>query len=584
MLLLAGLVTAGVAAMWLAGRLHVPSIVPLLGLGLLLGPVTGVLRPEEVFGDLLDPLVSLAVGIVLFEGGLSLRFVEARKLGWPLLALVVGGLVVSFSLTTFLGMTLAGLSWPTAAVIGAILVVTGPTVVKPMLRQARLQQRPANLLRWEGIVNDPFGALLAVLVIEVVLLRHELQGGSLVMPLATVVGKVGLAGLAGGALGKLLVVALGRGWIHEHLKSPVILSGVLLVFAGSEALFHEAGLLAVTVMGVVMANGSSPSLEAIRHFKETITTLLIALLFLVLSARLSYDDLTAITPGAVALVLAILFVVRPASVWLSLMGSGLPAKEKLLVGWIAPRGIVAAAMAGALTPNLVEAGYPDARVILPAIFGVILLTVLLHGFSVAPLARKLGLASRGRGGVLLVGLTSWSSDLARCLRDAGVDVLCLDENSRSVIQARLAGLEAAVGDVLVESSMDDLPLERFDWMLAATRDDTYNSLASVAMAPTVGTDHVLQLSAGSGGAKTERSEHLKGRMPWGASGTYGELAARYWGGKRFKSTQLTDEFDGEAFVAKNPGALVLFAVTSAGVKPVGEGGELPDGARVIYLP
>ncbi|GJM22739.1 MAG: sodium/hydrogen antiporter [Planctomycetota bacterium] len=580
--ILAGLALAGVVAQALAARLHLPSIVFLLAIGLAVGPGTGLINPNDLFGTLLGPFVSLSVALVLFEGGLSLKWSEARKLGAPLWRLVIGGLLLSFSLTFGFAL-LAGLSLPTAGVIAAILVVTGPTVIKPMLRQARLNQRPARLLRWEGIVNDPFGALLAVVVVELALLHAQEPDAALAASLLPIGWRVLVAGGAGGALGWLLGLALKRAWVPQHLKIPAIVAGVLATFAGAEALFHEAGLLAVTAMGVVLANAASQSIETIRHFKEEVATLLVAFLFLVLAANLSRADLLAFTPGSVMLVLAILFVVRPASVWLSLAGSGLSWQEKLLVGWIAPRGIVAAAMAGVLAPQVAEAGYEDARLILPVIFGVILLTVLLHGFTVAPLARKLGLAGAREGGLLLVGLSSWAQDLARAVQQAGGDVLCVDADRRQTARARLDGLPSEWADVLVEDDLDELPLERMRWLLAASPDDHFNQLVCLALGKTLGSDLVLQLSPRSEG-RGERDSGLGGRTPWGELGTYDEISARYWKGARFKVTELTEQFNGDDFRAKNPEALVLFEVVNARLEPVRSDDDVEPGGKLIWLP
>lgn len=579
---LAGLALAGVVAQALAARVHLPSIVFLLAIGLALGPVFGLLDPNDLFGPLLGAFVSLSVALVLFEGGLSLKWHEARKLGAPLWRLVIGGLLLSFSLTFVFGL-LAGLSMPTAGVIAAILVVTGPTVIKPMLRQARLDQRPARLLRWEGIVNDPFGALLAMVVVELALLHAEQPDALLVATLPSIGWRVLVAGGAGGALGWLLGLALERAWVPQHLKIPAIVAAVIGAFAGAEALFHEAGLLAVTAMGVVLGNAASQSVETVRHFKEEVATLLVAFLFLVLAANLSRADLLAFTPGSVLLVLAILFVVRPASVWLSLAGSGLSWQEKLLIGWIAPRGIVAAAMAGVLAPQVAQAGHEDARLILPVIFGVILLTVLLHGFTVAPLARRLGLAGSRQGGLMLVGLSSWARDLARAVTQADAQVLCVDADRRQAASARLDGLPAAWADVLVEDDLDDLPLERMRWVLAASPDDHFNQLVCLTLGKTVGSDNALQLSPRVEG-RGERDGTLGGRTPWADRGTYDEISARYWKGARFKVTELSEQFDGDAFRAKNPEALVLFEVRDGRLEPVRADEELQPGDTLVWLP
>ncbi len=391
---LAGIVVAGIGAHWLAARLRLPAILLLLLSGLLLGPVLGLVRPDALLGDALRPLVSLAVAIILFEGGLSLRLGEARRLGRPLLGLVLGGLVATFVLASLLARHLAGLDGATAAVLGAILVVTGPTVVRPMLRQAGLARRPAALLKWEGIVNDPLGALLAVLVLEV---AAGGGGGPAARALLTALPLLLAAGVAGVAAGLLLARAMDRGLVPEHLKAPAALAVGLGLYAAAEAVHPEAGLLAVTVLGVALANSGSASIEDVRRFKEDATTLLVSLLFVVLAARLQPADLRALTGPALLFVAAVVFVVRPLAVGLGTLGSGLPWRERLLLGWVAPRGVVAAAVGAALAPRLADAGHTDANLLVPVLFAVILTTVVLHGFTVGPLARRLGLASRGGG-------------------------------------------------------------------------------------------------------------------------------------------------------------------------------------------
>jgi NhaP-type Na+/H+ or K+/H+ antiporter len=578
--LLAGIVGLGVTIQLLASRFKLPSIVFLLLAGLALGPLFGVLRPSEQFGELLEPLVSLAVAMVLFEGSLSLRVSEARRLGRPLWSLTMVGLICSFTLTTLAGVGLAGLSWPVAAVIGSILVVTGPTVIKPMLRQARLPKRPALLLRWEGIVNDPLGALMAVVVLEIALIGAD-AGNSWAPSLLAFVGLALAMALAGCTSGWLLGKALSRGWIAEHLKAPAIVAAALVTHAGAESLLHESGLLAVTAMGVVLANIEHTSLEAIRQFKENVATLLVAVLFLVLAADLSFDDLTTITPGAGVLVLVVLFVVRPLSVWLALAGSDVPWNERLLIGWIAPRGIVAAAMAGALAPELERAGFEDARLILPVLFGVIFLTVVLHSLTIRPLARRLGLASPSGDGLLIVGISIWACELAKTLGEASVEVLMVDSDRRAVLRARMMGIEAHHGDVISEETLDDLPLERIQSALSATPDDHYNSLACLALRPVLGSEQTLQLTPTRA---DEAAPHLEGRAPWGADGSFDKISSRFWRSRKFRSTQLTEQFGWGDFWEQNPEALVLFAVGPKGITAVDSTDEPAPDCRIVYAP
>ncbi len=579
LLVLAILLAVGVGCQWIAGRLRVPAIVLLLSVGLALGPGLGLVDPDAVLGSAMQPFVSMGIAIVLFEGGLSLRWSEARKLGRPLLAMVLGGLVITFAAATVCAHYAIGLSWPVSSVLGAILVVTGPTVIKPMLRGARLSKRPSLLLKWESIVNDPLGALLAVLVLEVAVARStaadDHEGALLRIPLLLLA-----SALIGGFTGFGLVRAMNRGWIAEHLKAPVILAATLLAFAASDALFHEAGLLAVTVMGVVMANLHSASLEGIREFKEDLATILVAMLFLLLSAQLTREDLADVTVGVVVFVLAVLFVVRPLFAGLALIGSGLQWREKLFIGWVAPRGVVAVAMGAALGPRLVEAGFEDGAMLVPVLFAVIFATVVLHGLSAAPLARRLGLASKGGGGLLIVGIAGWTRSLAKTLKEQGVEVFLLDGDARAVFRSRMQGFETFLGDPLSEETQDELPIERVGTVLAATEDDSYNALVCNAFQKTVGREQTLQITPSE--SSEGQSAHLFGTMPWGPQTTFRELARRYWGGQAFRTSRLTEEYEWSDWREDAPEALPLFTLRDGKLTPLPADAESATG-KVLHI-
>lgn len=575
-----GLLGLGVLLQWCAARFRMPAIVLLLGAGLLLGPVTGWIDPDAAAGPNLRSMIQLAVGFVLFEGGLSLRLREVRKLGATLIALCLGGLAVTLACTTWLAHTVAGFDWATSAVMGSILVVTGPTVIRPMLRHARLKRRPALLLKWEGIVNDPLGALLAVVVLEIAILRVSPGGDH---PVPTSIALLILsAGAIGVAAGLCFAAALNRGWIPEHLKTPGIVAVVALVFSGAEALFHEAGLLAVTAMGVVLANVSSPSVESIRHFKEDVTTLLVSVLFLVLSARLEPSDM-AIEVGGLMFVGLVLLVVRPLAVWIPLSFSKLTWQERAYVGWIAPRGIVAAAMAATLQPRLIEAGWEDATQLVPTIFGVVLATVVLHGLTAKPLAVRLGLASQSGGGVLVVGTSPWLIDLAGVLKRNEVDVVVVEADFRGVNRARMAGLDVIYGDPLSEDTLDEIPWERLASALTATSEDHYNALVSLSLVKLLGRENVLQVPTAELDEEDGESP-LKGRVPWGSSTTFSSLSRRFWGGSRFKSTELTERYGYEQFRVDQPDALVLFAIEDRKLFPIVANAEPEAGMRIVYIP
>jgi len=575
---LAALLALGVFVQWCAARFRFPAVVLLLGTGLLIGPGLGLLDPKTLFGPLLEPLVGLAVGFVLFEGGLSLHLREARRLGWPLIALVLGALVITFLSSAFLCHHLAGLSWGTSLTIGAILIVTGPTVIRPMLRQARLARRPALLLKWEGIVNDPLGALVGVVVVEVVVLRSGLgepDGALWPIPLLILA-----AAALGSFAGYFFVRAMDRGAIPEHLKTPCMVGGVALVFAAGELIFHETGLLATTAMGVVFANVGSPNLENIRRFKENVTTMLVAMLFLVLSANLALSDLTSVSGGELAFVACVLLVVRPLTAWTSLAFSKLPWRERGLIGWIAPRGVVAAAMAATLQARLVEAGSPDAERMVPILFAVILATVVLHGSTVKPLAQALGLSSKRSDGLLVVGASRWVIDLTAALRRAGIETVVVDSDYRAVRKANLSGVEAHYGEILDEETLDELPVERLGLALAATTDDSRNALASVALHPVFGRENVAQLTPA--GEHEDDESPLRGRLPWGPEGTFASIASRFWSGATFKVSKLTERYDEPAFRAQYPSTTVLFTVVKDRLSWF-EGASLESGTTVVHM-
>jgi NhaP-type Na+/H+ or K+/H+ antiporter len=580
--LVATIVGLGIAVQWFAARLRLPALILLLACGFTLGPILGLLDPDAIFGELLQPMISVAVAIVLFEGGLTLRFEEARRAGTVLGRLLLSGLVVGFASVTALGASIAGLSWPTAAVLGAILVVTGPTVILPMLRQARIAMRPATLLKWEGIVNDPLGALLAVFVFQIAVADASSDGSTIAL-----IGRLLVLALGAGLIGALSGVALGRALradlLSETLKSPAMLAAVLLVYAVGEHLGRENGLLAVTVFGIVLANVNDDSIADIQHFKEQISVMLVSILFLLLSARVTLEDMGALLGPPALLVAAVIFVVRPLVVGLATWRTGLPRNERLLVGWIAPRGVVAAAVAGAFEIQLVDAGYEDAKLLVPIVFGVIVATVLLQGVSIGHLARRLDLGVRPGTGLLIVGASNWALALAEALQKAGAYVVLSDTRYHRVSRARRRGFLTYYGDILGEEAGYELPLERLSWVLAATDDDSYNALVCLDFARDLGRAQVLQLTP-EGGERGKEGEHRTvGRTPWGEPGTHRALAGGYWVREQFKVTRLSAEFTLTELQARNPTAVFLFAVADGRIAPYDA--EVPPGAgaQVVYL-
>lgn len=531
----------GAAAQWLAWRARLPAIVLLLAAGFIAGPVTGALDPASDFGDLLRPLVALAVALILFEGGLSLRFAELRETSVAVRRLVTLGALIAFALGAMAAHYLAGLSWPSALVLGAILVVTGPTVVMPLLRHARLQPRAASLLRWEAILADPVGALLAVLVFEVVLvLRTDLAADQLVL----MVGGAALwAGIGGYGLGKLLVLAFIRGKIPEFLKVPVVVAVVLATYAVSGMILEESGLLTVTVLGVTLGNSRIASLTELRRFNEFITVLLVSGVFIILTATLDLATLAALGPRDGLFLAALLFAVRPAAVLLSTAFSGVPIRERLLAAWIAPRGVVAVAVSGLFAVALVEQGIADGQRLVALTFAVVMLTVVVHGFTLGPLARLLKLGATGPEGVIIVGGSPWSTALAEQLKALELPVLIVDRNWNHLREARGHGIDVYYGEILSELAEQHLDFNRYGYLVAATDNDDYNALLCTDFGPEFGRGNVFQI----GRLDTDEDRHslsvtLGGRPLLNALGGFGTLNDHIAAGWEFRKTTLTDDF------------------------------------------
>jgi NhaP-type Na+/H+ or K+/H+ antiporter len=578
----------GVASQWLAWRLRLPAIVFLLAVGLVAGPLTGLILPNQIFGDLLDPVVALFVAVILFEGGLSLRRHEIGKSAVGVRRLVYLGAPLNLLLGALAAHWIADLSWPVAIVFGAITVVTGPTVILPLLRQAGLNKRTASYLKWEGIINDPIGALAAVLAFQYFVL---LGAGNGAVSITAGFGTSIVVGLVvGGFTGWLVGHAFREGLVPEYLKAPTMLAVVLLVYVVSNQIQHESGLLSVTLMGVVVGNMRLPSIEEMRRFKEYLTILLVSAVFILLTADLDPEILARLGWRDGLLIGVVMVVVRPVAVMIATHGAGMELRERLLVGWVAPRGIVAAATAGVFGPRLVEAGYPGAELLLPLIFTLIIVTVLVHGLSLGPLARKLELAAPPGRGLLIVGATPWSIELARLLQQQQVDVLLADRSWHSLRPARLAGIPVQYGEILSEQAEQSLETSPVAVLLAATDNDAYNALVCNAFASELGRNQVFQLPMAESEEKDPKGlmHTIHGRIAFHPEEAYWEnLWTRHAVGWRFQKTRLSETYTMDEFLADRPENAYTVALIRAdgalALKPAQDSLKPEAGDMVIYF-
>ncbi|MBW4022084.1 MAG: sodium:proton antiporter [Proteobacteria bacterium] len=531
------IIVGGVAAQWLAWRFRLPAIVLLLAVGLLAGPVFEVIHPSRAMAGTLGPMVGLAVCIVVFEGGLALNLRELRAAGEGVLRLTVVALPISFVLGTVAARACTGMSWGAATLYGAITVVTGPTVILPLLRHTRLDRRAASFLKWEAIVNDPVGALLAAVVLDVA----TTKGGGVEAVGASVVAGAALAVALGAGAAFLVRFLFTRDLMPEPLKTPVLLALAMGVYVLGNLSLSEAGLIASTVFGVALANLRVPGLAELRRFKEALVVLIVSALFITLAADLDRHVLTQLSWPLIGLTTAMLILVRPAAIGLATVRSGLTWQERAITGWIAPRGIVAAAVAGVAGLRMQSAGIHGANLIMPAVFALITATVILHGFSLGPLARRLKLRLGATPGLAIVGASDWSTDLAACLHQAGVGVLLVDTYPGALKPARALGLPVLQAELLSDHGEEALESRAIDWVLAATPNDIYNGLVCARLGPDLGRERVFQTGP-SGGLDPHRwvSRDWRGKVlgapPWEAS----SLSSRYAAGWRFAAITLQE--------------------------------------------
>ncbi len=558
----------GVGAQWIAWRTGWPAIVLMLAAGFIVGPITGLIDPETAFGELLDPMISVGVALILFEGGLSLDLRELRHSGKAVWRLATVGVLVGWALGSLAGYYIAGLVWPVAVLFGGILIVTGPTVVIPLLRQANIQTRPNSILKWEGIVNDPTGALCAVIAYEYFRRVNEFPDASVLDVVPPLIFAAILAGLIGYAAARLISWLFPRGAIPEYLKVPVLFTTVIAVFVLTNQIEHEAGLVAVTVMGITLANRDVSHMRSIHPFKENIAVLLVSGIFILLASSLKWEELTylqtSIRPWL--FLLALLFLVRPITVLVSLLGTNVPWRERLFVAWIAPRGIVLVAISGLFALRLGDLGIDGGQLLIGLSFAVVVVTVIAHGFTIEWVARLLGVKGTSRPGLLIVGATPWTIALAKQMRSLDTPIMIVDQSWQRLGAARREGLPFYHGEILNEATEHNLDLTPFQVLVAATENEAYNALVCNEFAHEVGRDSVYQLGENvNDDDRHALPESIRGRALFEDGFGVTDVNERQKQGWVFKKTKLSEAFNFEDAQEKLPdSATMLLLVRRTG--------------------
>ncbi|MDB4242262.1 cation:proton antiporter [Polaribacter sp.] len=520
MLELSGIIILGILAQWVAWKFKIPAILPLILVGLLVGPIAAEFLSEDgtkwiepiwngtkgLFpGEALYYFVSLAISIILFEGGLTLKRDEIKNVGPVITKLITLGSTVTFLGAGIVAHFIFGLTWELSFLFSGLIIVTGPTVITPILRNIPLKKDVSTVLKWEGILIDPIGALVAVLVFEFISVGGD---GAFTKTALMEFGKILLFGTSFGfTFAHALMYAVNKKLVPHYLLNVVSLSAVLLVFVESEIFAHESGLLAVVVMGMVLGNGNLKNLKELLYFKESLSILLISILFILLSANINIEDLQLLYNWKTAALFAlIVFVIRPLGVFLSTHNSNLKLNEKLFISWVGPRGIVAAGIASLFGSKLIKQGVTGAEYITPLVFMIVLGTVLLNATTARLFAKMVGVFLKSSNAILFLGASNPARLIAKYLTDAGKRVVLIDSNKSFIESAKKEGLEAFSTNIYDDDLTDNIELNDVGYLIAMTGSDAVNDFAITSLSNAFG-EHGAYRLATSKEIRTNNSEN-----------------------------------------------------------------------------
>jgi len=562
LLALAGIGLLAAVAQWAAWRVRLPAILFLLVFGILAGPVAGLVNPDALFGDLLFPIISLSVAVILFEGALTLKLSELKEIGTTVRNLVTIGALITWVITSVIAHLAIGFDYDMAFLFGAMVVVTGPTVIVPMLRTVRPVKRVADILRWEGIIIDPIGALLAVLAFDFYIASQS--SDVFIDILALFLKVIGIGVGVGIVFGFGLSHILRKHWLPEYLRSPFTLLMVFVAFALSETMLHESGLLAVTIFGMIVANQRGVDVDDILDFKESLSLLLISGLFIVLAARIDLAGFVAVGWGSILVVAGIILIARPISVFVSSIGSDLSLSEKVIVSWIGPRGIVCAAVAAIFALKLEQEGAPGANLLVPLAFLVIISTVVLQSLTSKPLAGFLGVRDPAPSGYLIVGGGRVGRMIAQTLAANGVRVVIADSDWDHISQARMDGIETYFGNPISDHADRYLDLSGIGNLISLSGRANFDVLAAMHYRREFGSEHLYELPTSAEGQQNGKhriGKRLRGKHLFGEDVTHNQVLGHLRDNWVTKETGLTLEFGLEQYLSKYADkALILFAI------------------------
>ena len=560
-LLLSSVVAIGIAAQWLAWYLKQPSILFLLLIGIIVGPILGIFDPDLVLGELMFPFISLGVAIILFEGSLTLEFDEIKQHGTVVQLLVSVGVLITIAIVGLSTYLLFDVDPLIALLFGALVCVTGPTVIMPLLRSVRPNKTISNILKWEGIIIDPIGAIAVVLVYEYIISGGEASSILLFAKIVILATALGMAGAWA------LAFLMRKHMIPEFLRNVFTLAFVLLLFSISNHLEHESGLLTVTVLGVALANWPKFPRDTILEFNESLTVLLISVLFIILAARVELASLMSVGFAGLVLLGIVMFIARPLSVWASSIGSNLRTNEKLMISWIGPRGIVAAAISSLFAIRLQEYDIQGVELLVPLVFMVIIGTVMIQGLGAKFVGNLLGVREPETNGILVVGSNPVALMVATSLKEQGFDVIVAHNNYTNIAGARMSGLRTYFGNPISDHADSHLDLIGIGHLFAISMDREMNTLSEIHYRHEFGERNLYRLKFSEEKVKSERDDkqaNFSSQWLFGKDVTYTKLASMLSRKAKIKITNITDSYSFEQYRADNKQFVPLYTIDKEG--------------------
>lgn len=555
------LLALGICAQWLAWHFRQPSILFLLLIGVVVGPVTGFFNPDETLGNMLFPFISLGVAVILFEGALTLEFHEIQQHGRMVKRLVSVGAVTTIIVLSISAWLLFDMDIRIALLFGALVCVTGPTVIAPLLLSVRPKKKIANILKWEGIIIDPIGAIAVVLVYEYIISEGNSNSLLLFGKIVIIAMTIGLFGAA------MLAKIIKKHWLPEFQRNVFTLAYVLLLFSISNYIEHESGLLTITVLGVALANWPKFPRHDILEFNESLTLLLVSMLFIILAARMDLQALFTVGLSGIILLLIAMFIARPLAVWISAVGLKLNTREKLMISWIGPRGIVAAAISSLFALRLQKYEIAGTELLVPLVFIIIIGTVLVQGLGAKTVGNFLKVREPVSNGVLIVGSNPVALTIAKVIKETGYEVLLVGNNYTQVAKARMEGIRTYFGNPISDHAERNLDLIGIGHLFALSTDKELNTLCELHFRHEFGQQNLYRILLTDEKNKSEREQkqhQFASKWLFGANVTYSKLASMVSKNARIKTTNITETYSYEQYCQDNKHAVPLFTVDRMG--------------------